>query len=130
MTFTGDHGWSLGEQGEWRKFTNWENGARVPMFIAVPWVPSSSQGVTKRAEPPASESPPVLETSLRADAPEFTWSPAPAPQPTSPTSTTSDDAAPALAEASDDGNVSPHAPPSPVPNQTSIYIKHVGASSG
>ena len=41
MTFTGDHGWSLGEQGEWRKFTNWENGARVPMFIAVPWAPSS-----------------------------------------------------------------------------------------
>jgi arylsulfatase A-like enzyme len=59
-------GWSLGEQGEWRKFTNWyawfvfaaaflislcmaddscgcdrENGVRVPMFFAVPWAPKS-----------------------------------------------------------------------------------------
>jgi hypothetical protein len=34
-------GWSLGENGEWRKFHLSELGTRVPMMIAVPWLPKT-----------------------------------------------------------------------------------------
>jgi iduronate 2-sulfatase len=37
-----DHGFSLGEQGEWEKFTNWEAGTRVPLIIRAPWLANSS----------------------------------------------------------------------------------------
>ena len=33
-----DHGWSLGEGGEWEKFTNTEFATRVPLVIRAPWV--------------------------------------------------------------------------------------------
>jgi iduronate 2-sulfatase len=33
----GDHGWQLGERGEWSKNTNWEPAVRVPFMISVPW---------------------------------------------------------------------------------------------
>ena len=36
-----DHGWSLGEHGQWQKFTNWEVGVRTPMMIRAPWLPES-----------------------------------------------------------------------------------------
>ncbi|KAK3266230.1 hypothetical protein CYMTET_25131 [Cymbomonas tetramitiformis] len=42
----GDHGWQLGEHGEWRKNTNFELGTRVPLVISGPdmWLPKSRQG--------------------------------------------------------------------------------------
>ncbi len=47
VVFHADHGWSLGELGEWEKFTLWEAGTRVPMIVRAPWlnntVPSSAE---------------------------------------------------------------------------------------
>mmetsp|Transcript_23442 Transcript_23442/g.72095 ORF Transcript_23442/g.72095 Transcript_23442/m.72095 type:complete len:559 (+) Transcript_23442:31-1707(+) len=33
VAFFGDHGWHLGEQAEWEKFTNFENAVRVPLIL-------------------------------------------------------------------------------------------------
>ena len=37
-----DHGWNLGEHGQWQKFTNWETGVRVPLMVRAPWLPGSA----------------------------------------------------------------------------------------
>eukprot|EP01006_Ploeotia_vitrea_P045533 TRINITY_DN66951_c0_g1_i3.p1 TRINITY_DN66951_c0_g1~~TRINITY_DN66951_c0_g1_i3.p1 ORF type:complete len:526 (+),score=35.83 TRINITY_DN66951_c0_g1_i3:39-1616(+) len=37
----GDHGWQLGEHGEWCKRTNFELATRVPLLVKVPWLPES-----------------------------------------------------------------------------------------
>ena len=36
-----DHGWHLGEYNMWEKRTLWEAATRVPMVLAVPWIPVS-----------------------------------------------------------------------------------------
>ena len=38
VAFTGDHGWHLGEQGCWAKFTNFEVSVRVPLLFRIPGV--------------------------------------------------------------------------------------------
>ncbi len=43
-----DHGWSLGEHGEWEKFSNFEHGTRVPLVMRAPWLrhpPGARTGV-------------------------------------------------------------------------------------
>ena len=34
----GDHGWKLGEYGNWCKHSNFELDTRVPLFFSVPWL--------------------------------------------------------------------------------------------
>ena len=41
VVFYGDHGWHLGDQGDWEKFTNYENAVRTPLLIKAPWLPRS-----------------------------------------------------------------------------------------
>ncbi|KAK6192075.1 hypothetical protein SNE40_003619 [Patella caerulea] len=38
VSFWGDHGWELGEHGEWCKETNFENAVHAPMMIQIPGV--------------------------------------------------------------------------------------------
>jgi iduronate 2-sulfatase len=44
IVFHSDHGWSLGEHGEWEKFTNFEHGTRIPLIISAPWLPAPQGG--------------------------------------------------------------------------------------
>jgi hypothetical protein len=39
----GDHGWHLGDHGQWTKHTNFELATRIPMMIKVPWMPGASK---------------------------------------------------------------------------------------
>ncbi|XP_075899537.1 iduronate 2-sulfatase [Nelusetta ayraudi] len=38
VVFTSDHGWSLGEHGEWAKYSNFDVATRVPLIIYDPGV--------------------------------------------------------------------------------------------
>jgi hypothetical protein len=38
----GDHGWHLGDHGQWCKHTNFEVATRIPMIVKVPWMPGAS----------------------------------------------------------------------------------------
>ena len=37
----GDHGFHLGEQNTWAKYTNFEIGVRIPLIIRAPWLTAS-----------------------------------------------------------------------------------------
>uniref|UniRef100_A0A8C8SM78 Iduronate 2-sulfatase n=1 Tax=Pelusios castaneus TaxID=367368 RepID=A0A8C8SM78_9SAUR len=41
VVFTADHGWSLGEHGEWAKYSNFDIATRVPLMFYVPGKTSS-----------------------------------------------------------------------------------------
>jgi iduronate 2-sulfatase len=41
VVFTADHGYHLGERGEWEKKANFELTTRVPLLIAAPHLPGS-----------------------------------------------------------------------------------------
>jgi iduronate 2-sulfatase len=42
VIFHSDHGFMLGENGEWKKFTLTELGTRVPLIARVPWMPHTA----------------------------------------------------------------------------------------
>nr|XP_061835647.1 iduronate 2-sulfatase-like isoform X1 [Nerophis lumbriciformis] len=44
VVFTSDHGWSLGEHGEWAKYSNFDVATRVPLLIYVPEGPAALKG--------------------------------------------------------------------------------------
>jgi len=37
VVFCSDHGWQLGEHGEWQKMTNFDLATRVPLVVRAPW---------------------------------------------------------------------------------------------
>ncbi|XP_006633107.2 iduronate 2-sulfatase isoform X2 [Lepisosteus oculatus] len=43
VVFTSDHGWSLGEHGEWAKYSNFDVATRVPLMIYVPGLTTSTK---------------------------------------------------------------------------------------
>ncbi|XP_077387522.1 iduronate 2-sulfatase isoform X2 [Festucalex cinctus] len=51
VVFTSDHGWSLGEHGEWAKYSNFDVATRVPLIFYVPEPPASYSGLTESTFP-------------------------------------------------------------------------------
>ncbi|XP_021262046.1 iduronate 2-sulfatase isoform X2 [Numida meleagris] len=51
VVFTADHGWSLGEHGEWAKYSNFDVATRVPLMFYVPGMTTSSAGQGGRVFP-------------------------------------------------------------------------------
>ena len=48
VAIIGDHGWELGEHGEWCERTNFEVGLRIPFMIRAPHMPASSGRQTRQ----------------------------------------------------------------------------------
>ncbi|XP_066437887.1 iduronate 2-sulfatase isoform X2 [Eleutherodactylus coqui] len=43
IVFASDHGWSLGEHGEWAKYSNFDVATRVPLMFYVPGLTATNQ---------------------------------------------------------------------------------------
>jgi len=50
VAFLSDHGYHLGEHGQWQKMTVFEEATRVPMIIAAPSMKAAGQSTTRLAE--------------------------------------------------------------------------------
>ncbi|XP_034739907.1 iduronate 2-sulfatase isoform X2 [Etheostoma cragini] len=51
VVFTSDHGWSLGEHGEWAKYSNFDVTTRIPLIFFVPGVTTCSDQLRKSTFP-------------------------------------------------------------------------------
>ena len=52
VSFWGDHGWQLGELGEWCKHTNFELAVRAPMMISLPGMRAAAATKSAGNSPP------------------------------------------------------------------------------
>ncbi|XP_028445013.1 iduronate 2-sulfatase isoform X2 [Perca flavescens] len=64
VVFTSDHGWSLGEHGEWAKYSNFDVTTRVPLIFFVPGVTTCQDQLPESTFPfidPLTQSEPIFK---------------------------------------------------------------------